>query len=68
MVAFQTTEPVVSGSNPASMENSEDRQSHCVYSKISGQRGTPSPLRPKTKNTDGKANRRYITEGMEQLA
>ena len=49
MVAFQTTEPVIPGSNPASMENSEDRQSHCVYSKISGQRGREGdlPLGPK---------------------
>ena len=36
MVALQTTETVVSGSN------SEDRQS-TVYFKISGQRGRPSP-------------------------
>ena len=32
------------GSGPgfeSGMENSEDRQSHCVYCKISGQRGKP---------------------------
>ena len=33
LVALQITEAVVPGSNPASltMENSEDRQSQCVY-------------------------------------
>ena len=33
LVALQTTEAVVPGSNPASLtvKNSEDRQSHCVY-------------------------------------
>ena len=43
MVALQTAEAVVPGSNPASLtvENSEDRQSHCEYCKISGQRGRP---------------------------
>ena len=48
MVALQTTEAVVPGSNPASLtvENSEDRQSHCVYCKISGREGD-LPLRPK---------------------
>ena len=37
--------PVVPGSNPASLtvENSEDRQSHCIYCEISGQRGRPPP-------------------------
>ena len=41
----QTTEAVVLGSNPPSLtlENSEDRQNHCVYCKISGQRGRPPP-------------------------
>ena len=36
---------VVPGSNPASLtvENSKERQSHCVYCKISGQRGRPHP-------------------------
>ena len=45
LVALQTTEAVVPGSNPASLtvENSEDRQSHCVYCKISGQSGRPPP-------------------------
>ena len=45
LVALQTTEAVVPGSNPASLtaENSEDRQSHCVYCRISGQRGRPPP-------------------------
>ena len=45
LVGLQTTEAGVPGSNPASLtvENSEDRQSHC---KVSGQRGRP-PLRPK---------------------
>ena len=44
-VALQTTEAVVPGSNPASLtvENFEDRQSHCVYCKISGARGRPPP-------------------------
>ena len=33
LVAFQTTKAVILGSNPASLtlENSEDRQSHCVH-------------------------------------
>ena len=47
LVALQTTEAAVPGSNSASLtvENSEDRQSHCVlvYCKISGQRGRPPP-------------------------
>ena len=45
LVALQTTEAVVPGSNPSSLtvENSEDRQSHCVYCKISGWRGRPPP-------------------------
>ena len=36
LVALQTTEAVVPGSNPASLtvENSEDRQSHCAFCKI----------------------------------
>ena len=48
LAALQTTEAVVPGSNPASLteKNSEDRQSHCVYCKVSGQKGK-SPLRPK---------------------
>ena len=42
---LQTTETVVPGSYPASLtlKNSEDRQSHCVYCKISGKRGRPTP-------------------------
>ena len=42
---IQTTEAVVPSSNPASLtlENYEDRQSLCVYCKISGQRGKPPP-------------------------
>ena len=45
LVMIQTTEAVVPSSNPASLtlENYEDRQSHCVYCKISGQRGKPPP-------------------------
>ena len=45
MVALQTAETVVPGSNPASLtvENSGDRQSHCVYCTISGQRGRSPP-------------------------
>ena len=41
MAALQTTEAVVPGSNPASLtvKNSEDRQIHCVYCKISGAEG-----------------------------
>ena len=48
LVVLQTTEAVVPGSNPASLrvENSEDRQSHCAYCKILGQRERP-PLRQK---------------------
>ena len=59
MVALQTTEAVVPGSYPASftVENSEDRQSHCVYCKISGQRGTPPPEANKRKK---KKKRIYI--------
>ena len=36
---------MVPGSNPASLTevNSEDRQSHCEYCKISGQKGKPPP-------------------------
>ena len=51
LVALQTAEAVVPGSNPASLtvENSEDRQSHCVYCKISGQRGRPPPGAKKKK-------------------
>ena len=54
-VALQTTEAVVPGSNPASLkaENFEDRQSHCVYCKISGARGRPPPeAKKKKKNPD----------------
>ena len=53
-VALQTTEAVVPGSNPASLtvENSEDRQSHCVYCKISGQRGRPPPEAKKKDRKD----------------
>ena len=45
MVALQTTEAVVPGSDLASLtvEISEYRQSHCVYCKILGQRGRPPP-------------------------
>ena len=52
MVALQTTEAVVPGSNPSSLtvENSEDRQSHCVYCKISGQRERPT-IKPKKKKS-----------------
>ena len=43
LVVLQTTEAVVPGSNLASLrvENSEDRQSHCVYCTILGQIGRP---------------------------
>ena len=54
LVAFQTTKAVISGSNPASLtlENSEDRQSHCVHTgytvKSLGKEGDlTSLLRPK---------------------
>ena len=52
LVALQTTEAVVPGSNPASLtlENSEDRQSHCVYCKISMQKGKPLLEARKIKN------------------
>ena len=46
LVAFQTTEAVVLGSNPATLtvgKTLEDRQSHCVYCKISGQVAKPPP-------------------------
>ena len=48
MAALLTTEAVVPGLNPASLtvEISEDRQSHCVYCKISGKEGD-LPLGPK---------------------
>ena len=47
VAALQTTEAVV----PASLtvNNSEDRQSHCVYCKISGQRGKLPPEAKKRK-------------------
>ena len=39
-MALQTTEAVVPGSNPVSLteKNSEDRQSHCVYSTVKSSR------------------------------
>ena len=45
MTALPTTEAVVPEWNPVSVtaENSEERQSHCVYCKISGNRGKPPP-------------------------
>ena len=49
MVALQTTEAVVPGSNPASLTLKNSRgqaESLCVYCKISGQRGKP-PLEVK---------------------
>ena len=51
LVALQTTEAMVPGSNPASLrvENSEARQSHCVHCKILGQRGRPPPEAKKKK-------------------
>ena len=51
LAALQTTEAVVPVSNPASLKvkNSEDRQSHSVYCKISGQRGKPPPKTKKRK-------------------
>ena len=51
LAALQNTEALVTGSNPASLtvKNSEDRQSHCVYCKISGQRGKPPPGAKKRK-------------------
>ena len=50
MVALQTTEAVVPGSNPASLtvENSENRQSHCVYCTVKSRgREGDLPLGPK---------------------
>ena len=51
LAALQNTEAVVPGSNPASLtlSNSEDRQSHCVFCKISGQKGKPPPAAKKEK-------------------
>ena len=48
---LQTAEAVVPGSNLASLtvKNSEDSESHCVYYKISGQRGKPPPGEKKEK-------------------
>ena len=49
LVALQTSEAVVPGSNPASLtvENSEDRQSHCVqYTVKSRGREEDLPLGP----------------------
>ena len=60
--------PVVPGSNPASLtvENSEDRQSHCVYCKISGQRGRPLPEAKKKKDRK-KLRRNNVTLGKEYI-
>ena len=58
LVVLQTTEFVLPGSNPASLtvENSEDRQSHCVYCKISGQRRSTLPPEPKKRYKKNKKN------------
>ena len=58
MVTLQTTEAAVPGSNPASLtvENSEDRQSHCVYCKNLGAERKTSPWNQKKKDKKGKAN------------
>ena len=50
LVALQTIETVVSGSDPVSLtvKNSEDRQSHHLYCKMAGQREN-LPLRQKKK-------------------
>ena len=58
LAALQTTEAVVPGSNPASLtvNNSEDRQSHCVYCKISGQRVKPPPETKKKKQKKKHSN------------
>ena len=44
LVALQTIETVVSGSDPVSLtvKNSEDRQSHHLYCKMAGQREKPT--------------------------
>ena len=46
LIALQTIEAVVPGSNPGSltMENSEDRTGHCVDCKISAPRRRPPPM------------------------
>ena len=51
VAALQTTEATDPGSNtaPITVNNSEDRQSHCVYCKISGQRGKLPPAAKKRK-------------------
>ena len=51
LVAHQTTEAVVPGSYPVSLtvENSADRQSHCVYCNISGYGGKSPPEAKKRK-------------------
>ena len=63
MAALQTTEAVVLGANPASLtvKNSEDRQGHSVYCKISGQRGKPPPEAKKNEK------RRYFGTTMKEL-
>ena len=66
MVALQTSEAVVPGSNPASLtvENSEDRQSHCAYCKISGQIERPPPEAKKEeekRKKRKKSNSKYAT-------